>query len=435
MAKFFYTKTSGLALIKEVVHSLGTNAISEAIPAVRAIISDVKKNGDAAIVKYTNQFDHVSVESVAELKVSAKEIDMAVNACPPELLSALEFAAKRIEIYHQKQMPVSFDYTDQLGIRLGNIWKPVKVAGLYVPGGTASYPSSVLMNAIPAKVAGVKELVMTTPAVGGILNNAVLAAAKIAGVTEIYKIGGAQAIAAMALGDNSVPIVDKIVGPGNAYVAAAKRELSNIVGIDMIAGPSEILVVSDNKTKPEWIAADLLSQAEHDENAQSILITNDEAYAQAVMAAVEEYLKILPRAEIARKSWNNKGIVIVDDNFDNTIALINYIAPEHLELAIDNAEQIAEQVTNAGAIFLGRYTPEAIGDYTAGPSHVLPTSGTARFSSGLSVFDFLKRTSLISCTQSAFMELADKTICLADSEGLSAHALSIKVRNSRVGKL
>lgn len=428
MVKFFYTKTSGIALIKEVVHALGITAISDAIPAVRAIISDVKKNGDAAIIKYTNEFDHTNVTSISELKVSAQEIENAVKACPSELIAALEFAARRIESYHQKQMPVSFDYTDELGVRVGNIWKPIKVAGLYVPGGTASYPSSVLMNAIPAKVAGVKELVITTPAPHGILNPAVLAAAKIAGVTEIYKIGGAQAIASMALGDNSIPIVDKIVGPGNAYVAGAKRELSNIVGIDMIAGPSEILVVSDNKTNPHWIAADLLSQAEHDENAQSILIANDEAYAHAVVAAVEEYLKLLPRAEIARKSWDHKGVVIVDEGFSNTIDLINYIAPEHLELAIDNADEIAAQVTNAGAIFLGRYTPEAIGDYTAGPSHVLPTSGTARFSSGLSVFDFLKRTSLIGCTQDSFIKLADSTACLANSEGLSAHALSIQVR-------
>jgi histidinol dehydrogenase len=428
VVKFFNTKTSGLGIIKEVVHGLGISAISEAIPAVRNIISDVKKNGDAAIVKYTNQFDHINASGIAELKVTTSEIETAIKSCPQELLQALEFAAKRIEAYHVKQMPVSFDDIDEQGVRLGNIWKPIKVAGLYVPGGTASYPSSVLMNAVPARVAGVKELVMVTPAPGGNLNPAVLAAAKIAGVTEIYKIGGAQAIAALALGGNSVPTVDKIVGPGNAYVAAAKRELSNIVGIDMIAGPSEILVVADNKTYPHWIAADLLSQAEHDENAQSILITDDEAYANAVIDAVEQHLSLISRADIARRSWENKGVVIVDEGFKNLLELINYIAPEHLELAVDNASEVAAQVTNAGAIFLGRYTPEAIGDYTAGPSHVLPTSGTARFASGLSVYDFLKRISLIGCTQEAFTRLAGATATLADSEGLGAHALSIRIR-------
>lgn len=345
------------------------------------------------------------------------------------MIRGLELAANRIASYHQKQLPQSFDYIDEIGVRLGNIWKPIKVAGLYVPGGTANYPSSVLMNAIPAKIAGVKELVMTTPAPHGKINPAVLAAARIAGVTEIYKIGGAQAIAAMALGGNSVPNVDKIVGPGNAYVAAAKRELSNIIGIDMIAGPSEILVVADKNTNPRWIAADLLSQAEHDENAQAILITNEESYARLVITAVEEHLTILPRADIARKSWNNKGVVIVDANFTHTTDLINYIAPEHLELAIDNAEEMANMVINAGAIFLGRYAPEAIGDYMAGPSHVLPTSGTARFSSGLSVYDFLKRTSLIGCSLEAFMNLAPAAACLADSEGLQAHALSLRIRS------
>lgn len=428
MAKFFISKVSGLNLIKEVVHSLGISAITDAVPAARNIISDVKRNGDEAILKYTNQFDNTNFTTIAQTKVTAAEIEAGINECSYELLQSLELAAQRIASYHQKQLPTSFDYIDEQGVRLGNIWQPLKIIGLYVPGGTASYPSSVLMNAIPAKIAGVKELIMTTPAPNNILNPAVLAAAKIAGVTEIYKIGGAQAIAALALGGNSVPIVDKIVGPGNAYVAAAKRELSNIVGIDMIAGPSEILVISDNKTNPNWIAADLLSQAEHDANAQAILITDDENYARQVMKAVDETIKLLSRADIASASWQNKGVVIVDENFTNVIELINFIAPEHLELAVDNADEIAAQVTNAGAIFLGRYTPEAIGDYTAGPSHVLPTSGTARFSSGLSVFDFLKRTSLIGCTEASFQKLASSTACLADSEGLSAHALSVRVR-------
>lgn len=428
MAQLFNTKSSSLGIIKEMVHGLGISAISDALKVVPSIIRDVKANGDAAIVKYTNEFDHANVASIAQLKVTADEIEKAVKSCHKELLDSLEFSAKRIWDYHTKQMPQSFDYVDGQGVQLGNIWKPIKVAGLYVPGGTASYPSSVLMNAIPAKVAGVESMVMVTPAPYGKLNPAVLAAAKIAGVAEIYKVGGAQAIAALAIDGNSMPIVDKIVGPGNAYVAAAKRELSNIVGIDMIAGPSEILVVADSKTDPKWIAADLLSQAEHDENAQSILITDNEAYAAHVAMAVEEHLKTLPRAEIARKSWENKGVIVVDDGFKNMLELINYIAPEHLELAIDNASEVAAQVQNAGAIFLGRYTPEAIGDYTAGPSHVLPTSGTARFASGLSVFDFLRRISLIGCSQEAFNRLAPATACLADSEGLGAHALSIRIR-------
>jgi len=430
VVKLFNTKTSGLAGINKIIHAMEVNISFEVASKAVEIVNEVIKNGDVAILKYTNQFDHLKAESIAELKVSEEEINTAYAACPKELIAALELAATRIEAYHRKQMPTSFDYVDETGVRLGNIWKPIMSAGLYVPGGTASYPSSVLMNAIPAKVAGVKELVMTTPTPYGKLNPAVLAAAKIAGVTQIYKIGGAQAISAMAMNGNSVPNVDKIVGPGNSYVAAAKAHLAGFgyVGIDMIAGPSEILVVADNKTNADWIAADLLSQAEHDENAQTILITNNAAYAQDVIAAVEEHLKTLPRGEIARKSWEDRGVVIVDEGFGCTVSLINSIAPEHLELAIENAEQIANQVTNAGAIFLGRYTPEAIGDYMAGPSHVLPTSGTARFSSGLSVFDFLKRTSLIGCSQMAFKKLAAPTALLADSEGLGAHALSVNIR-------
>ncbi len=432
MVKVFNTKSTKLDVIMDVVHTLGTTAITNATASVRSIISDVKENGDAAIIKYTNQFDRLNIKSIEELKVTEQEINAAFNSCSKDLIAALEFAAKRIEAYHIKQMPADFDYIDDDGVRLGNLWKPLRIAGLYVPGGTATYPSSVLMNAIPARVAGVKELIMVTPTPDNLLNPAVLAAARIAGVTEIYKIGGAQAIAALALPGNSLPVADKIVGPGNAYVAAAKRELSSVVGIDMIAGPSEILVVSDNKTSPAWIAADLLSQAEHDENAQSILITDDENYANAVIAAAEEHLATLPRAVIARKSWENKGVVIIDPGFSNAIRLINHIAPEHLELAVDNAEEMAKEVTNAGAIFLGRYTPEAIGDYTAGPSHVLPTSGTARFASGLSVYDFLKRVSLIECTQASFLRLATHTANLADSEGLGAHALSVRVRNIAV---
>lgn len=428
MVQIFNTKTTSLEQIKATIHNLGTEAVSEVIRVVKEIITNVKQRGDEAVVEYTNKFDGQNIGSIKELKISEGEIEEAYKSCPQELIDSLVFAAKRIASYHAKQLPQSFDYVDEAGVRLGNIWKPIQNVGLYVPGGKASYPSSVLMNAIPAKVAGAANLVMVVPSPGGKLNPAVLAAAKIAGVTEIYKIGGAQAIAALAFTNTSVPTVDKIVGPGNAYVAAAKRELSNIVGIDMIAGPSEILVVADNKTNPAWIAADLLSQAEHDENAQSILITNDEKFATDVTNAVEEHLKTLSRSEIARISWNNKGVIVIDPNFANTIGLVNYIAPEHLELAVDNASEIAAQIHNAGAIFLGRYTPEAIGDYTAGPSHVLPTSGTARFASGLSVFDFLKRVSLIECSKESFAKLAPSTACLADSEGLDAHALSVRIR-------
>lgn len=428
MAKLFNTETSSLSLIKEVVHDLGSSAIADAVAVVRQIIIDVKNNGDEAIIKYTNQFDKTNVASIKQLKVEPDEIENAVRNCKPELIKALEHAKARIYSYHKKQMPEDFDYIDDAGVRLGNIWRPVQAVGLYVPGGKASYPSSVLMNAIPAQVAGVQDIVMVTPAPGGLINPAVLAAAKIAGVKEIYKIGGAQAVAALAFGGNSLPMVDKIVGPGNAFVAAAKRELSNIVGIDMIAGPSEILVVADSKMDPRWVAADLLSQAEHDETAQSILICDDEDYAQTVINQVHEYLTKLSRADIAKISWQNKAVVIVDPGFKNTVDLINFIAPEHLELAITDANEMASKVRNAGAIFIGRYTPEAIGDYLGGPSHVLPTSGTARFSSGLSVYDFIKRTSLIACSKAAFNNIASDTALLAATEGMTAHELSVRVR-------
>lgn len=403
---------------------------NEVINSVNVIIFDVASRGDEAVLEYTNKFDRANAASISELKVTSDEIETAYKACEKEVIDALELAATRIRIYHEKQMPVDFVYNDGLGVRLGNVWKAIEKIGIYVPGGLASYPSSVLMNAIPAKVAGAKRIVMVVPAPDGKLNPAVLAAAKIAGVSEIYKIGGAQAIAALANGTDTIPCVDKIVGPGNAYVAAAKRYFYGTVGIDMIAGPSEILVVADNKNNSDWIAADLLSQAEHDENARAVLITDDTAFAQKVIASVEKTLKTLERRGIAGKSWEKNGAVIIAEDWAEVVKLVDTIAPEHLELAVDDdvADDIAKRVSNAGAIFLGRYTPEAVGDYIAGPSHVLPTAGTARFSSGLSVYDFMKRVSIIGCTEKSFNNLAKATENLANKEGLGAHALSVTVR-------
>lgn len=428
MVKIFDTSEISPEEIAAFFQNVNEEAAEQVTKTVREIIKDVDFERDKALIKYTNKFDRANISDADELLVSSEEIDEACKNCDPELLSALELAAERIALYHEKQMPRDFSYKDKQGVTLGNVWKPLWSVGVYVPGGLASYPSSVLMNAVPARVAGVKEIIMVVPAPEGNLNPAVLAAARIAGVDQIFKVGGAQAVAALAFGTETVPNVDKIVGPGNAYVAAAKRELFGTVGIDMIAGPSEILVVADKKTDPEWIAADLLSQAEHDENARSILVTDKHDYADKVVEAIEWHLSTLERADIARKSWENNGAIIVDHKFKNVVDLVDYIAPEHLELAIDKPEKLAKQISNAGAIFLGRYTPEAIGDYTAGPSHVLPTSGTAWFSSGLSVYDFLKRMSVIGCTEKSFEALADATQLLAESEGLGAHALSISLR-------
>lgn len=395
---------------------------------VQKIISTIKTRGDEALIEYTERFDKWVISSLLHLRVMQEEIDHAMSVCSEEVLSALAFAATRIRDYHVRQMPVDFTYTDELGVTLGNRWTALHSAGLYVPGGLASYPSSVLMNAIPALVAGVKRIAMVVPAPNGVLNPAILAAAQIAGITEIYKVGGAQAVAALAYGTATIPKVDKIVGPGNAYVAQAKRELFGEVGIDMVAGPSEILVIADNLNPPEWMAADLLSQAEHDTQARSILITNDEAYGVRVMGAVEAILPTLKREKIARESWEKLGLVIIDHDFSHTAELANRIASEHVELAIESPEVLAGKITNAGALFLGRYTPESIGDYVAGPSHVLPTSGTAAFSSGLSVFDFIKRSSIICCSAASCGALADATAILANAEGLGAHALSITLR-------
>ncbi|HEY3910564.1 MAG TPA: histidinol dehydrogenase [Stellaceae bacterium] len=398
--------------------------------AVAAIIEDVAGRGDAALCEYTRRFDGNDLTANG-LRLSPRDIAEGAATAPPETVAALRCAAERIESFHRRQLPAALDYVDGLGVRLAARWRPIDAAGLYVPGGTASYPSSVLMNAIPAKVAGVGRLVMTVPAPGGAVNPLVLAAAELIGIDEIYRVGGAQAVAALAYGTATIRPVDKIVGPGNAYVAAAKRRVFGRVGIDMIAGPSEILVVADTRNDPEWIAADLLSQAEHDSAAQAILVTDDGDFAAAVEAAVERRLALLPRAEIARASWRANGAILLVADWREALALIDRIAPEHLELALDEADLLAEQVRHAGAIFLGRWTPEAIGDYIAGPNHVLPTARSARFASGLGVLDFMKRTSLVRCDAASLAALAPAAIRLAEAEGLEAHARSLSIRLDR----
>jgi histidinol dehydrogenase len=398
--------------------------------SVRTIIADVRARGDAALVELSERFDKVRL-TPQMLRLSVDEIAAAEAQCSRETLKALDVAANRIEIYHRRQLPKDDSFTDDTGATLGWRWTPLDSVGLYVPGGTASYPSSVLMNAVPARVAGVVRIAMMTPASGGRINPLVLAAAKRAGVSEIYRVGGAQAVAALAYGTKTIAPVDKIVGPGNAYVAAAKREVFGTVGIDSIAGPSEILVVSDVGSNPGWIAADLLSQAEHDASSQSILITDDGAFAEQVEMAVLRALETLPRKDTASASWRDFGAVIVVADLDEAAALVDRIAPEHLEIATDDPERLLRRVKHAGAIFLGRHTPEAMGDYVAGPNHVLPTSRTARFSSGLSVLDFMKRTTLLSCAPSTIQAIGPDAIALAEAEGLEAHARSIAARLNR----
>jgi histidinol dehydrogenase len=424
------TRDPGFAAAFERLVGAKREAAAEVDATVAAIIEDVANHGDAAVLGYTRRFDGVDL-AAARLRLSPSEIAEGAALAPAETVAALRIAAERIESFHRRQLPATLDYVDGLGVRLAARWRPIAAAGLYVPGGTAAYPSSVLMNAIPARVAGVYRLVMTVPTPGGVLNPLVLAAADLVGIDEIYRIGGAQAVAALAYGTATIRPVDKIVGPGNAYVAAAKRRVFGRVGIDMIAGPSEILVVADARNDPEWIAADLLSQAEHDSAAQAILIADDDNFAREVAAAVERRLSRLPRAEIARASWRDHGAVLLVTDWREAPALIDRIAPEHLELALDDAEALAEQVHHAGAIFLGRWTPEAIGDYIAGPNHVLPTAGSARFASGLGVLDFMKRTSLVRCEAAGFAALAPAAIRLAEAEGLDAHALSLAVRLDR----
>ena len=399
--------------------------VGDVAPVVRSIIEDVRSRGDAALRDYTAKFDRLQLQ---QLRFSREEIRDHAAQCDVKVRHALTHAAQRIRAYHEIQMPKAHRYTDALGVQLGWQYAPIASVGLYVPGGKASYPSSVLMNAVPAKVAGVERLVMVVPTPDGVVNPAVLAAAEIAGVDEIYRIGGAQAVAALAYGTESIAPVAKIAGPGNAYVAEAKRQVYGTVGLDTIAGPSEILVLADAKNDPRWIAADLLSQAEHDEMAQSVLITNDANFADAVAAEVEALLEHMPSRKIARASWEAYGAIILVDAWHEALPIIATVAPEHAELALDEAEAIAPNIRGAGAIFLGRHTPEAVGDYIAGPSHVLPTSRAARFSSGLSVFDFLNRTSIIGCTAEAVQQLAPDAACLADAEGLPAHALSLRLR-------
>jgi histidinol dehydrogenase len=394
---------------------------------VARIIADVAARGDAALVEYTNRFDRVAL-TAGQLRLTADEITAGADAAPSDTVAALRVAAGRIEAFHRRQLPSDIDYIDDAGVRLGQRWRPIEAVGLYVPGGTAAYPSSVLMNAIPARVAGVARLAMAVPAPDGVLNPLVLAAARLSGIDEIYRIGGAQAVAALAHGTATIAPVDKIVGPGNAYVAAAKRRVFGRVGIDMIAGPSEILVVADRRNNPSWIAADLLSQAEHDEAAQSILIADDAAFAAAVEREIERHLQRLPRSEIAHASWRDNGAIILVSGWDEAVALIDRLAPEHLELAVEDPDRIAQRVRHAGAVFLGRHTPEAIGDYVAGPNHVLPTARSARFASGLGVLDFMKRTTFVGCDADSLAALAPAAIRLAEAEGLDAHALSLTLR-------
>jgi histidinol dehydrogenase len=394
---------------------------------VRDIIADVIARGDAALVDYTRRFDRVET-TAAGLRVTAAEIDAAVAACDPATLEALRLAHDRIASHHARQKPSDDRYTDAIGVELGHRWTAIEAVGLYVPGGTASYPSSVLMNAVPAKVAGVPRIVMAVPTPDGKLNPLVLAAARIAGVEEIHRVGGAQAVAALAYGTESIAPVAKIVGPGNAWVAAAKRRVFGQVGIDMIAGPSEVVVVADGSADPDWVAADLLAQAEHDAAAQAILVTDSASLADAVCAAVERRLTTLPRRDIAAASWRDFGAVVLVSNLAASIPLVDRLAPEHLEIEAENAEELAAAVRNAGAIFLGSHTPEAIGDYVGGSNHVLPTARSARFSSGLGVLDFMKRTSILKCSPESLRAIGPAAIALGEAEGLSGHARSVAVR-------
>jgi histidinol dehydrogenase len=394
---------------------------------VRSIIADVAARGDRALVELTRQFDRLDTDA-AGLRITAAELDAAQAACDRRALDALIFAHERIAAYHRRQLPKDDRFTDALGVELGHRWTAIEAVGLYVPGGTAAYPSSVLMNAVPAKVAGVPRLVMVVPSPEGKLNPLVLAAASIAGIDAVYRIGGAQATAALAYGTETIAPVAKIVGPGNAYVAAAKRLVFGKVGIDMIAGPSEVLIVADGTGNPDWIAADLLAQAEHDASAQSILITDDAALADAVERSVAAQLTTLPRAPVAGASWRDFGAVILVGTLDDSVPLIDAIAPEHLEIEAADAERLAGRIRNAGAIFLGAHTPEAIGDYVGGSNHVLPTARSARFSSGLGVLDFMKRTSILKCGPDQLRALGPSAIALGEAEGLDAHARSVAMR-------
>lgn len=394
---------------------------------VAAILEDVRLRGDAAVLEHTRRFDDAAADA-DRLLVSKAEIGAAWSECAPATLAALDVAAGRIRAFHEHQRPGDFDVTDSHGVRLGWRWTAIDAVGLYVPGGTAAYPSSVLMNALPARVAGCRRLVMTVPAPGGVIAPLVLAAARIAEIDEVWRIGGAQAIGALAYGTERIAPVDKIVGPGNAYVAAAKRRVFGRVGIDMVAGPSEVLIVADAANDPSWVAIDLLAQAEHDPAAQSILITDDQSFAETVMAAVDAHLQTLPRRAIAEASWQHNGCVVVVEDLNQAAALVDRVAPEHLQLAVEAPDRFLPRIRNAGSIFLGRFTPEALGDYVAGPNHVLPTARSARFSSGLGVLDFMKRSTFLGCDMDGLGRLGTPAITLAEAEGLRAHALSVSIR-------
>jgi histidinol dehydrogenase len=398
--------------------------------AVRPIIADVVARGDRALVALSKTFDQVDLDALG-LRVPPGEIEAAIAVCHPAAVDGLSLARDRIEAYHRRQVPKDDHYTDPLGVELGSRWSAIAAVGLYVPGGTAAYPSSVLMNAVPAKVAGVARVVMVVPAPKGQLNPLVLAAAKLAGVDEIYRVGGAQAIAALAYGTQSIRPVDKIVGPGNAFVAAAKRLVFGKVGIDMIAGPSEVLILADKDAHPDWIAADLLAQAEHDTVAQSILMTDEPRLADDVERAVAAQLATLPRSAVASTSWRDCGAIFFLRDLREAVPLVDAVAPEHLEIIAVDADALAAEIRNAGAIFLGPHTPEAIGDYVAGPNHVLPTARSARFSSGLGVLDFMKRTSILKCGPEQLAKLGPAAIALGEAEGLQAHARSVSVRLNR----
>ena len=395
--------------------------------AVAAIIADVRGRGDEALAEHSRRFDRVDLARLG-VRIGADEVEAAIAACDKIALEALELAHDRVTAFHRRQKPADLRFTDPLGVELGWRWRPIDAVGLYVPGGAASYPSSVVMNAVPAKVAGCRRLAMVVPTPDGHINSLVLAAARIVGVDEIYRVGGAQAIAALAYGTQTIAPVDKIVGPGNAYVAAAKRRVFGVVGIDMIAGPSEVVILADRGADPRFVAADLLAQAEHDEAAQSIFITDDASLARAVRSEVDRQLADLPRAKIAGASWRDNGAVILCPSLESALPLIDRLAPEHLEIMADDDEALADKVANAGAIFLGTHTPEAIGDYVGGSNHVLPTARSARFSSGLGVLDFMKRTSLLKCDARSLRILGPAAVTLGKAEGLEAHARSVALR-------
>ncbi|OAG72337.1 bifunctional histidinal dehydrogenase/ histidinol dehydrogenase [Gluconobacter japonicus] len=398
---------------------------------VRAILADVRTRGDEALCDYTARFDRLTLPA-DKLRISAEEIAREADRVPADLMDALKTAARRIEAFHAAQMPKDLDFTDEEGIRLGMRWTALDAVGLYVPGGKAAYPSSVLMNALPARVAGVKRVAMCVPSPDGVLNPLVLAAARLCGVEEIYRIGGAQAVGAMAYGTERIAPVDRIVGPGNAFVAEAKRQVFGHVGIDSIAGPSEVVVVADGNNDPRLAAIDLLAQAEHDEQAQAILITTDATFAEAVSQAVLTELQTLPRTAIAAKSWADHGAVIVVKDLEEAARIVNQLAPEHLEVLLDEPRAFSARIRHAGAIFMGRYCPEAVGDYVGGPNHVLPTSRTARFASGLSVFDFIKRTTTIEADEAGLEKIGPAGVALAQAEGLDAHALSLSLRLDQI---